>query len=156
MTHTEKNIEQTIAADLNVAMKAGDTKKVSLLRMLRSDLRNAAIEAKDSLHDDQVMKVLMKALKQRKDAVESFQAAGRDEQAQAEREEAAMIEAYLPEGLTEEALRSIVRRVADEVGAREMKDMGKVMGPVMKEVAGRADGSFVKQLVEDHLKHGSL
>ena len=148
------SLEDRIKADLKTAMLAKNKDEVSALRMIQSDVRNRAIDKKEELSDDDVMNVITKALKQRKDSIASFKEGGRDEAAAKEEAEAAVLKRYLPEEMSEDAVRELVAGVMEESGAKTMADIGKVMGPVMQKVKGRADGAFVKQLVEEALKSG--
>ncbi|MCA9375553.1 MAG: GatB/YqeY domain-containing protein [Candidatus Doudnabacteria bacterium] len=147
------SLEEQIKDDLKTAMKAKNADEVSVLRMVQASLRNQAIAKKGELTDDDVTKLLSSAIKQRKDSAESFRQGGREESAVKEEEEITVLKRYLPEELSEDAVRAIVQEVVAETGASSSGDMGKVMGPVMKKVQGRADGSFIKQLVEEALSN---
>lgn len=145
------SLVERIQEDLKMAMRAKRAADVSALRMVQSDLRNARIAKKEDLTDAEAGKVITKAIKQRKDAAISFREGGREEAAIAEEAEVTLLKAYLPEELSEEAVRALVSKVIASSGAVSRKEIGKVMGPVMKEIAGKADGTFVKQLVEAEL-----
>lgn len=148
------SLEDRIKADLKAAMLGKKKDEVSALRMIQADVRNRAIDKKDDLTDEDVMNVITKALKQRKDSIASFREGGREEAAAKEEAEAVVLKRYLPEEMSEDSVRELVNGVIEESGAESMSDIGKVMGPVMQKVKGRADGSFVKQLVEEALKGG--
>ena len=103
------------------------------------------------LHDDEELQVLQRERKRRNEAAEAFRSGGREEQAQAEEQELAVLEEFMPEPLSEEELEEIVDDAIAEVGATSMRDIGRVMADVMPQVAGRADGSAVSQLVREKL-----
>jgi len=103
------------------------------------------------LHDDEELQVLQRERKRRTEAAEAFRTGGREEQAQAEERELAVLEEFMPEPLSEEELEEIVDDAIAEVGATSMRDIGRVMADVMPQVAGRADGSAVSQLVREKL-----
>ena len=103
------------------------------------------------MHDDEELQVLQRERKRRNEAAEAFRTGGREEQAQAEERELAVLEEFMPEPLSEEELEEIVDDAIAEVGATSMRDIGRVMADVMPQVAGRADGSAVSQLVREKL-----
>lgn len=139
-----------ISDELKAAMKAGETVKRDTLRFLQSALKNAAIEARKPVTeftDTEVQDVVKRLVKQRKDSIEQYRAAGREDLVEKEAVELALIEGYLPEQLSREAVQAIVERVLADMPGVTGKDMGRVMGAVMKETAGQADGNLVKELV---------
>ncbi|MFZ1654870.1 MAG: GatB/YqeY domain-containing protein [Candidatus Moraniibacteriota bacterium] len=139
-----------ISDELKVAMKAGETLKRDTLRFLQSAVKNAAIEARKpvaELTDSEVQDVVKRLVKQRKDSIEQYRAAGREDLVEKEAAEFALIEVYLPEQLSREAVAQIVDRVLVSMPGVTAKDMGRVMGAVMKETAGQADGTLVRELV---------
>lgn len=140
-----------IQNDLTAAMKNKDAFRVNLLRFLKSQIDSAAKDKLADLSDEEVVKVIAKRLKQSKDAQEKFIAGARPELAEAEKQEAEAISIYLPQQLSEEELRSIVKKVIAESGATSAKDFGRVMGAVVKQVKGQADGQKIKSLVEESL-----
>ncbi len=140
-----------IDEDLNQALRGGEVDKVSTLRMLKSALHNQQIAVQHELSDDEVVKVLQKEAKQRKEAIESFENGGRAEMAAKEKQELTIIEAYLPARLSEAELAQLVDATIIEVGASGVADMGKVMGALTPKIAGRADGSAAAQMVKDRL-----
>ena len=121
------------------------------LRLILSSLRSAEKDLQRPLSDDEELQVLQRERKRRIEAAEAFRAGGRDEQAQAEEDELAMLEEFMPEPLSEEELERIVDDVIAEVGATSIHQLGRVMADVMPQVAGRADGSAVSQLVREKL-----
>jgi len=104
-----------------------------------------------SLSDEQATEVLMKAAKQRKESIEQYELGGREDLADAEKEELKIIESYLPEMMDEDEIRKIARKKIEELGASEMSDMGKVMGVLMQELKGKADGSLISSVVKEEL-----
>ncbi|KKP67195.1 MAG: hypothetical protein UR66_C0005G0040 [Candidatus Moranbacteria bacterium GW2011_GWE1_35_17] len=144
------NINEKIKADLKEAMKSGDTEKRDVLRMVDSMIKNVEIEKgkrETGLSDEEIMEVMMRAVKQRKDSASQFIAGGRPELAEKEQREIDIIAAYLPEQLSKEEITKVVREVIAELGAVSKNDMGKVMGQIMGKLKGKADGNIVKELV---------
>jgi uncharacterized protein YqeY len=137
--------------ELKQAMVARDSERRDTLRLILSSLRSAQKELQRPLHDDEELQVLQRERKQRNEAAEAFRTGGREEQADAEERELAVLEEFMPEPLSEEELEEIVDDAIAEVGATSMRDIGRVMADVMPQVAGRADGSAVSQLVREKL-----
>ncbi len=140
-----------IEGELKDAMRAKDTARLDALRLILAALRSAEKELRRPLHDDEELQVLQRERKRRHEAAEAFRAGDREEQAAAEEAELAILEEFMPEPLAEEALEEIVDDAIAEVGATSMRDFGRVMADVMPQVAGRADGSAVSQLVREKL-----
>jgi uncharacterized protein YqeY len=137
--------------ELKQAMAARDAERRDTLRLILSSLRSAEKDLQRPLHDDEELQVLQRERKRRAEAAEAFREAGRDEQAAAEERELAVLEEFMPTPLSEEELEEIVDDAIAEVGATSMRDIGRVMADVMPQVAGRADGSAVSQLVREKL-----
>ncbi|SEN04375.1 GatB/YqeY domain-containing protein [Lihuaxuella thermophila] len=137
--------------DMKSALKNKEKTKLSTIRMLRASIKKVEIDKKRPLNDDEVLEVIGREIKQRRDSLSEYEKAGREDLAQKEREEIEILETYLPEQLSEEELRSLVRQVIQEVGASSKADMGKVMGAIMPKVKGRADGRLVNRLVQETL-----
>jgi uncharacterized protein len=137
--------------ELKQAMVARETKRRNALRLILDSLRGAEKELQRPLHDDEELQVLQRERKRRQEAAEAFRSGGRAEQAEAEEQELAVLEEFMPEPLSEEALEEIVDDAIAEVGATSMRDFGRVMADVMPQVSGRADGSAVSQLVREKL-----
>lgn len=148
-------IKDQIMADLKQAMKDKDQDRLRALRSLKSKLLEREIsERKDgeaSLSDEQTIEVLMKAAKQRKESIEQFEKGNRSDLAESEKAELEVIESYLPKMLSEDEVRDIVRDKIDELGAEDMSDMGQVMGALMQELKGKAEGSLVSKVVKEEL-----
>jgi uncharacterized protein YqeY len=140
-----------IEGELKEAMAARDADRRNTLRLILNSLRGAEKELQRPLHEDEELQVLQRERKRRTEAAEAFRSGGREEQAQAEERELAVLEEFMPEPLSEEELEEIVDDAIAEVGATSMRDIGRVMADVMPQVAGRADGSTVSQLVREKL-----
>ncbi len=142
---------EQVQADLTAAMKSQEKVRLSSLRMLKSALKNAQIEA-GTLDDNAAMAVIMKLCKQRKESIEVFEKNNRQELADIEKAELAVLEEYLPKGLSDEELGSIVDEVIAQLGATDPKKQGPVVGAVMKKLAGKpVDGKKVNELVRSRL-----
>lgn len=137
--------------DLKVAQLARNEIKVSTLRLLLSEIKNAEISKGGQLTDDDVVVIIQREVKKRKEAATGFRTGGREEQAQKEEIELKILEGYLPQQLSDKELTGIVDQAITEVGASSVADMGKVMGTVMGKVAGKADGGRVSALVREKL-----
>jgi uncharacterized protein YqeY len=137
--------------DLKAAMLEHDNERRDALRLLLASLRSAEKELQRPLSDDEELQVLQRERKRRIEAAEAFRGGGRDEQAEKEERELAVLVEFMPAPLTEEELEEIVDDVIAEVGATSLGQLGRVMADVMPQVAGRADGSMVSQLVREKL-----
>ena len=140
------SILERIQDDTRAAMKAGERDRVGTLRMLASSLQQNEKEG-----DGDAVAVLQRERKKRIEAAEAFESGGRTEQAEAERAEATLIDAYLPEQVSDEELQAIVAAAIESTGAADVKEMGKVIGVVMPQVKGRADGKRVSTMVRERL-----
>ena len=145
------SLVKELEGQVKEAMRARDDHRRDALRLILNSLRSAEKELLRPLHDDEELQVLQRERKRRVEAAEAFRAGGRDEQAEAEERELAVLEEFMPEPLSEEELEEIVDDVIAEVGATSMRDLGRVMADVMPQVAGRADGSAVSQIVREKL-----
>ena len=151
------SLKDQIYQDLTEAMKARDEVKTSTLRMLKSSIMKFEVSGKEKAEasDEDVLVVLKREAKQRKDSIEQFENGGRADLADPEKAELAVLEKYLPEMMGEDQVREIVEATVAEVGASGPGDMGKVMGAVMGKLKGQADGTMVKEVVQKVLA-GSL
>ena len=140
-----------IEEDVKQATLARDSDRRDALRLILASLRSAEKDLQRPLSGDEELQVLQRERKRRIEAAEAFHAAGRDEQAAKEESELAILEEFMPAPLTEEELESIVDDAIAENGATSIRDMGRVMADVMPQIAGRADGSAVSQLVREKL-----
>lgn len=138
--------------DMKQAMKNKEKEKLSVIRMLKASLQNEAIKfGKQQLSEDEELTVLSREVKQRKDSLQEFQNAGRDDLVEKLQAELTYVEIYMPEQLSEEEVLAIVQETVAEVGASSKADMGRVMGAIMPKVKGKADGALVNKLVLHHL-----
>ncbi len=144
-------LKERIMADMKEAMKAKDTVRLSTLRLLLSEIKNKEIDKRGELTDDEILAVIQKAVKQRRESIQQYKDGGREDLAEKEQKELEVLEAYLPQPLSEEELMSLIDEVIKEVGATSMRDMGKVMREIMPKVRGRADGKLVNELVKKRL-----
>lgn len=136
-----------IKDDLKAAMKAGEKTRTSVLRMLTAALKNERIQLKKDLEDEDVITVVGREVKKRREAAEMFRKSGADDRADAEEAEAAALTGYMPEPVDEAEIDAAIDEVISSTGASSRKDMGRVMGPVMAKFKGRADGKVVQQKV---------
>lgn len=146
------SIKETLQDDLKKAMRSGDVMRRSVIRMLRSEIHNREIESRKELDDNATIQLLGRQAQQRRDSIEAFEQAERDDLVEKERAELAVIMEYLPEQLTGEELLEIVRGAVEQVGATGPQDMGKVMGAVMPKVRGRAEGREVNRIALELLR----
>lgn len=148
-------LTEQLNQDLKEAMRARDKVRLRTIRLLRAALLEKEIAerrgGKAELSEEQVMAVLQKQAKQRRDSMEQFENAGREDLAVTEREELEVIKEYLPEQLSEDEIRKEVEAIVADVQASSMKDMGRVMGPAMQRLRGKADGKVVQSLVRELL-----
>ncbi len=142
---------EEIEDQLKTSMRERDDGRRDALRLILASLRGAEKELQRPLSEEEELQVLQRERKKRAEAAEAFRAAERDEQAAQEEAELAVLEEFMPEPLSEEEIEEIVDDVIAEVGATSMRDIGRVMADVMPQVAGRADGSAVSQLVREKL-----
>ena len=146
------NLQHQVMEQMKTAMKAKDTVALESLRAIKSALLLAQTSgASGELTEADETKLIQKLVKQRKDSAAIFTEQGRDDLATPELAQAAIIEQFLPEQLTEEEIEKVVVQTIDAIGAEGMKDMGKVMGMVSKELAGQADGKTISTIVKNKL-----
>ena len=147
------SLQQDIMTALKAAMKAKDQTALTALRAVKSAILLAQTEsgAKEELTEEQELKILQKLVKQRKDSAAIYLEQNRKDLALPELDEAKVISQFLPESLDDEEIEKVVVMVIEKIGAKGMKDMGKVMGLVTKEIAGRADGKTISTIVRHNL-----
>ncbi len=147
-------LQERVDSDLKEAMRAKETRKLGVLRMLKSALKYAAIAksgAEAELSDAEAAQVVRKQVKQRQDSIESFEKGGRAELAAKEKEELLILDAYLPQAMSSDELAKVVRETIAETGATSKAQMGGVMKALQVKVAGRADGKTLSQEVQKQL-----
>lgn len=143
------SLRERMESDLRTALKSGDARRVSTLRLLRSAVRTEELDArKSALTDEEVVAVIAREVKRRTEAAAGFRAGGREADAAREEAERAILQGYLPAQLSDEELATAIREVIEESGARGPRAVGVVMGAVMKKVRGRADGARVRAIAE--------
>ena len=145
------SLNDQLTQDLKAAMKAKDAVRLRTIRSLRAAIKEKEIAERHGgeahLSEDVYLAVLQKQAKQRRDAIEQFEKAGRDDLVKKEHEELQIIESYLPKQLGDDEIRSVVEGIVAATGASSMRDMGKVMGAAMQQLRGRADGRRINEIV---------
>jgi uncharacterized protein YqeY len=144
-------IVEQLTEDMKTSMKAGDSTRTGVLRLLRGSMKNEEIKQGHSLSDDEALKVLQREAKQRRDSMAAYDQAGRSDLKTVEEQELAVITTYLPQAMSEAELAGIVDAVIGELGATDVKQMGAVIGAVMKRVGAQAEGGEVSRLVKEKL-----
>jgi uncharacterized protein YqeY len=144
-------LKERLLQDMKEAMRAKDKVRLSTIRMINSLIKNAEIDKRGELTDDEIVQLLMKYAKQRREAIEMYEKGGRQDLVEKEKAELAVVESYLPKQLSEEEIRELVKEAIEAVGASSPKDLGKVMQYVMPKVKGRAEGSLVNKIAREEL-----
>ncbi|GEL78321.1 GatB/YqeY domain-containing protein [Tenuibacillus multivorans] len=137
--------------DMKQALKNKEKDRLAVIRMVKSSLQNEAIKKGEELSEDDEMQVLTREVKQRKDSLQEFKNANREDLVEKTEQELQVIQDYLPEQLSDEELEQIIVQTIEEIGASSKNEMGKVMSAVMPKVKGKADGSKVNKMVMNHL-----
>ncbi|WP_425806768.1 GatB/YqeY domain-containing protein [Desulfitobacterium sp. Sab5] len=147
------SLKDRLVEDMKVAMKAKEEGKVrlSVIRMARAAIKNAEIDKKTEFDDQQVIEILAREVKMRRDSIVEFEKANRPDTVKALEEEISILMEYLPQQLSEGEIRQLVQETIAEVGAQSPKDLGKVMGKISPKTKGRADGRLVNQIVRELL-----
>jgi len=148
------NLKEKILNDLKQAMQSGDAKKRDTLRMLTSAIKDEEIKQQkreQGLNNDEVISVVARSLKQRKDSITEYEKGGREDLAEIEKQEIKILQIYMPEQLSIEIVQEEVKKIIQDLGAISKADFGKVMGTAMAKLKGKADGQIVKQVVEKEL-----
>ena len=150
------SLKEQIQTELTAAMRSGDALRRDVLRMVTSSAYNLEKRQQKPLSDDELLGVLSREVKTRRESVEAFRKGGREDLATKEEAEIAIIQAFLPQALSEEELRSLVDEAIAATGASSARDMGKVMGSLAPRTRGRADGKHVSELVGQALAGADL
>jgi uncharacterized protein YqeY len=149
------SLKERIGEDIKTAMKAKDKIRLQTVRSIKKAILEKEVEVRpqgqDSLTAEQEIELLSQQAKQRRDSIEQFKNAGRDDLADKESQELAIIETYLPEQVSDSELEVIIDEIIANSGATSVKDLGKVMGPAMKQLKGKADGKKIQALVKSKL-----
>jgi uncharacterized protein len=148
------SIKDKLLEDMKAAMKEKESGKLrlSVIRMARAAIKNIEINKKRELDDEETLEVLARDVKQRRDSIDEFKKADRQDLVDTLIQEIEILMDYLPKQLTEEEIRTLVKDAVEKTGAKEIKEMGKVMGVLMPKVKGKADGKLVNEIVREFLK----
>ncbi len=144
-------LSDRIHQEMLIATKSRDKERLSALRMIRSALQNRQIEKRRELTDQEVLEVLSSLVKKSKESIEQFEKGNRGDLVEKEQRELQVILSFMPKQMTQEELRSELKKIIDDLGARGPKDMGMVMKSAMEKLKGRVDGKVVNQLVKELL-----
>ena len=148
------DLQARLHHDLEVALKAGRKVEVSTVRLLLSAIKNREVEKRGQLTEPEILQVIVKECNQRREAIQQFRQGGREDLIRKEEAELHILERFLPEAMTPEELTAKVKEAIAETGVSSVKEMGKVMAYLMPQVAGRAEGKVVSQLVRQELSGG--
>ena len=146
------SLKEQLTNDMKEAMKAHEKDRLAVIRMVRGAIRQQEIDGKKELNDDDVIAVISKEVKMRKDSIDEFTKGGRDDLVAKTQAEIDVLLPYLPQQLTEDEVRALVEAAVAKTNAATPKDMGKVMGVLMPQVKGRADGKMVNTIVRSFLQ----
>ncbi|GAB6138338.1 GatB/YqeY domain-containing protein [Halanaerobaculum tunisiense] len=146
------SIQDQLLADMKEAMKNQQKDRLSVIRQARAEIKDAEISEGKDLSEEELIKVLSKLVKQTKESLAEFEKAGDEERIAQAKQEIEILQEYLPEQLSDEELVDLVEETIAEVGAQDMSDMGQVMGAIMPQVRGKADGDQVNKLVRERLQ----
>ena len=163
----EPMLKEKLQQEMKDALKNGDSQKRTLMGMILTAIKNrefekrnklskteqnvAKLEEQSKLNDEEIVEVISSEIKKRKDAIEQYEKGGRPELAEGERKEAEMLMVYMPEQMSEDDVRAEVKKAIAQTGAKEIKEMGKVIGAVMAKIKGKADGQMVSRMVREEL-----
>jgi hypothetical protein len=145
------SIQVELSTAMKNAMRNKESERLGVIRMLRSAIKNAEIEAKKELSDDEIISLLATQVKQRRDAAQTYRDGGREDLAAKEEAEIAILQEFMPAALSEEELRELIDNAVTELGATSMQDMGRVMKQVSAATRGRAEGRVVSEMVKQRL-----
>ena len=145
------SLKETLNNDMKTAMKAKDKETLAVLRMIKTAVQAAEIDKKEELNAEEELTILAREAKQRRESLAEFVKAGRDELVAKTEAEIEIVERYLPKQLSVEEVKEVIATVAEKIGATTQKEFGKLMGAVMQELKGKADGNVIKEQVKAHL-----
>ena len=148
----KKELELSVLRMLSAAVQNRESEKRTKLWKEKADLPSEELEKKSKLTDEEVLEVISSEAKKRKESIEGFQKGKREDLVEKEKKELEILESYLPEQLSEEEIKKLVQETVSKVGAKEMRDVGKVMQELMPKVKGRADGALVSKIVKESLE----
>ena len=142
----------TIQSDMYAAMKSGDKQRSGTLRVALSTLKDKKIEKQEDLTDMEEIKIIQNLVKQRKEAADIYKENGRNDLMENENAELEILNTYLPQMMSDDDLRALIKKVVSEIGATDLSDIGKIMPEVMKQTAGKADGKMAQSIVRELLQ----
>lgn len=145
------NLEEKIQNDFKEAFKGKEAVKLGALKMLRAEMHNAEISKRKELDKEEIIEVISREIKKRRDSVDMYEKGGRKELAENEKKEIEILLAYLPAQLSEDEIRQLVKKAVEQTGASGAKEMGKVMAVLSSQTKGRADGALVSRIVKELL-----
>ncbi|WP_239617422.1 GatB/YqeY domain-containing protein [Cohnella mopanensis] len=146
------NLAERLNEDMKQAMKSGEKFRLQTIRMVRASIKNQEIELRRALDDNELLNIMSRELKQRRDSLQDFEKGGREDLVSNVKAEIEIISEYLPRQLTEEEVKAIVVQTMQETGASSKADLGKLMGALMPKVKGIADGKLVNAIVQQSLQ----
>ena len=146
------SLKEILNNDIKAAMKAKDKETLAVLRMIKTAVQAAEIDKKEELNAEEELTILAREAKQRRESLAEFVKAGRDELVAKTEAEIEIVERYLPKQLSVEEVKEVIATVAEKIGATTQKEFGKLMGAVMQELKGKADGNVIKEQVKAHLE----
>ncbi|MES9855996.1 MAG: GatB/YqeY domain-containing protein [Sedimenticola sp.] len=144
-------LKATVQGDMKAAMKGGEKRRLGTIRLLLAAIKQREVDERIELDDEQILVVLDKMVKQRRDSINQFEQAGRDDLAEQEAYEIKVLQTYMPEALSEEEISSMISEAVSSTGAESMRDMGKVMGQLKPKMQGRADMGAISALIKQQL-----
>ena len=145
------SLKETLNNDIKSAMKAKDKETLAVLRMIKTAVQAAEIDKKEELNAEEELTILAREAKQRRESLAEFVKAGRDELVAKTEAEIEIVERYLPKQLSVEEVKEVIATLAEKIGATTQKEFGKLMGAVMQELKGKADGNVIKEQVKAYL-----
>ena len=145
------DLNEKLSEDQKTAMKGGDTLKIGVLRLLRTRIKERAVQKRDDLSDDEIYKVIISEAKKRQEAIDLFEQGGRGDLADREKQEIEFLRSYLPPMLPDDEVKALILEAIKEVEAKTPQDLGRVMKVLMPKVTGRTEGSKVNKLVKELL-----
>ncbi|MBK1672702.1 glutamyl-tRNA amidotransferase [Ectothiorhodospira shaposhnikovii] len=148
---TTSSLKSRITEDMKAAMRGGDKSRLGTVRLILAAIKQMEVDSRTELDDAQILAVLDKMVKQRRESISQYQQAGRDDLAQVEQAELEVIQAYLPQALTDDEIRQMIDAALAESGAESVRDMGKVMNLLKPRMQGRADMAAVSGMVKSRL-----
>jgi uncharacterized protein YqeY len=150
-------LKEKINNDIKEALKSGNRAKRLVLSLLQSAIKNRELQKRvktgkeETLNDEEIIEVIVSEVKKRKESIENYERGGREELAQKEKEELNVLMEYMPEQMSESRLREEVKRMINEIGAKDIKEIGKVLGVLMPKLKGKADGQIISRIVKEEL-----